>query len=518
LDAPLTVDFENGTPPRLLQRDEPNPGFSELCRVVFMASLPGPWELQIDDERVAPEGVVQGRWAWSPGFFAGEVLAKLIHLDTGQSTEYRLDVSPDGAKVGRDIFLTMLRELWVEAPDLVAGTEPALDRMGTLGASEDPYLAFCRLRQHGASFLSAMKRVTCDPIRTLRYHRMLVPLRAVRRADARTAATGLRDPFVAAVLTGRESTSEAPAADLNLDAPVVEQHLDNAANRCLVAMVRAVLRRIEHCRVELGKIATSEKNPGDTRTSVAARWPVREGFLIRMRADLERLVRRFPLSEVSRPEVTPAGLNAIAAHPVYSRAYGRGWRCIRRGLTGDPSEDEVPLSPTWEVYERWTFFKLIEFLRTKAGLSASASPIHRSLEDRCRWTGRMQDGSTIRAFFQHPFSGGPHGSNRGFLSISGRRIPDIVLTVEGVGEPRFVVLDAKYRRTRSNVLEAMESAHIYHDSLRWNGRPPDQSLLLVPAGGGAPWLQDPGFHHEHAVGVVVVSPGSAQEGLTLLGL
>jgi len=41
-----------------------------------------------------------------------------------------------------------------------------------------------------------------------------------------------------------------------------------------------------------------------------------------------------------------------------------------------------------------------------------------------------------------------------------------------------VVLDAKWRSGRSNVLEAMESAHIHHDALRRNRAAPSPPLLL----------------------------------------
>jgi hypothetical protein len=70
------------------------------------------------------------------------------------------------------------------------------------------------------------------------------------------------------------------------------------------------------------------------------------------------------------------------------------------------------------------------------------------------------------------------------------------------GDPRFVVFDAKYRASRANVLDAMSSAHIYQDSLRIGSRRPEASFLLVPCGGGAPWLEDAAFQAEHRVGVL----------------
>lgn len=58
--------------------------------------------------------------------------------------------------------------------------------------------------------------------------------------------------------------------------------------------------------------------------------------------------------------------------------------------------------------------------------------------------------------------------------------------------------------SRSSVLDAMESAHLYRDSLRWCGRRPDCALLLVPRGGAVPLLESQQYRQENSVGVVAV--------------
>ena len=82
----------------------------------------------------------------------------------------------------------------------------------------------------------------------------------------------------------------------------------------------------------------------------------------------------------------------------------------------------------------------------------------------------------------------------------------MVLSWSDGAEQRFIVLDAKYRVSRENVLDAMGKAHIYQDSLRLGPHRPDLTLLLVPAGGGAPWLEQPQIITEHRVGIVAMSP------------
>ena len=84
---------------------------------------------------------------------------------------------------------------------------------------------------------------------------------------------------------------------------------------------------------------------------------------------------------------------------------------------------------------------------------------------------------------------------------------------------RFCVLDAKYRVSRSNVVDAMDSAHLYHDALRWGPVRPGASLLLVPRGGGADWLEAPSYRLQHGVGVAELSTEtSSAELLRELGL
>ena len=75
------------------------------------------------------------------------------------------------------------------------------------------------------------------------------------------------------------------------------------------------------------------------------------------------------------------------------------------------------------------------------------------------------------------------------------------------------MLDAKYRTGRSNVLEAMASAHIYRDALRWNGRRPESAILLVPRAGDAEWLEQPDFIERHRVGVCELGMDADAQGV-----
>jgi hypothetical protein len=211
--------------------------------------------------------------------------------------------------------------------------------------------------------------------------------------------------------------------------------------------------------------------------------------------------RRQPFADVQRAEITAAGLNAIAADPVYARAWGRGWRALRHGLDSDRNVDRLWIGPSWEIYERWCFVRLLRGLQDEA----SQWDWQRRANGR-ELVGHL-NGRRALLSLQPTFASYPMGTSR--RSLSRERVPDLMFSVESGGALRFVIMDAKYRTSRESVLDAMASAHIYQDSLRMGTRRPEASLLLVPRGGGAPWLEEPECHATHRLGVHVFSPESA---------
>lgn len=87
------------------------------------------------------------------------------------------------------------------------------------------------------------------------------------------------------------------------------------------------------------------------------------------------------------------------------------------------------------------------------------------------------------------------------------------MTWDSPSAKRFVVFDAKYRSARASVLDAMESAHIYHDSLRWKGIKPDVSLLLIPRADKVMSLVSPTYHADYGVGAWQIGAESEGEAL-----
>ena len=139
-----------------------NTGFREATLYHF--ELPSSaWSMRVDDEPLPQATNRPAVCVWSPKFFAGEVTAEVRDPVGRVAGLFLLDVSPDPLKLGRDVFDHMVRELWAVDPSLVLGEEPGTVQTGELGAFEDPWIAFARLRRHAGSFIAALKRIAERP-------------------------------------------------------------------------------------------------------------------------------------------------------------------------------------------------------------------------------------------------------------------------------------------------------------------------------------------------------------------
>ena len=270
--------------------------------------------------------------------------------------------------------------------------------------------------------------------------------------------------------------------------------------------LRGLRRRCESLRKTLcERVKTDpDRDSSETTTGIKERWPEWRRFLDAFHKKLTAALRKMPFPEVTKAEVTAAGLNAVAAHPLFARFWRVGWQALRRGVAGPEPADWLPLNPTWEIYERWCFLKLSEWVK---GLLPEDTKWRESApSDKYRLLkGESGQGAVVRLHLQCTF-GNSENRPREFWSISSQRRPDIVLDWQRRDDNGFLVFDAKYRVTRDNVLKAMESAHIYNDSLRMNRKRPVATVLLTPAPTEAGWLETCAFFDEHRSGVLPLHP------------
>lgn len=443
---------------------------------------------------------------WCPGFYAGQVSVELVDRAGHRLATYHLDVAPDEGKLGSDVFQGMLDDLYAFDPALVLGTEAAQSAIGVTGDLTTVLLQYARLRRHADAALAAFTAVAERPLTRLRHERRRIPFHQVKRIDATSARRMMRHPDAGAVLRRQPG--------LDACAPPMEvmhsyEHLDNPANRALARSLAALRLRCSNVEEALRRIAQHEDAEG-ARTPLATRMGRKLMFLNAFSARLRSLAMRDPYAAVARAEVDASGLTAISANPTYARAYRLGWAALRPGVDGPDRNESLWLSPTWEIYERWCFVQVVQAVRVLfPGLTWTCK--RSATVDIVRHVGTCE-GTRVEVLLQRTFSTAEQ-STSGMSSVSLQLKPDIVVTTEIGADKRMLVLDAKYRTSRKNVLDAMRSAHVYQDALRWNGQRPDCSLLLVPRAGGAPWLEDVAFHASHRTGVHVLSPDQGPDEL-----
>jgi hypothetical protein len=480
------------------------PGFRERGTYLFSSSIDMA-SLYIDEAPAEPytSNGISG-WRWDPGFYAGQVVAELLDGVGQRIAEFRFDVAPGGAKLGADVFQDMLDELYAFDPALLLGTEAAQASIGSSGEFSSPLLAYARLRQYGEPLLSALRMVSALPLTRLRQERVLMPYHRARRLDAASVRHLLRRPDTAPLVRGK-GDFDGGAVPL-FDVTRSFESLDNPANRAMTAVLLAVRRRCISVSESLQDLVKGEKD-SNTRTALEPRLARKLKFLQELTTKLSQIARLEPFASIRRLEISAAGLNAISAHPAYARAYRFAWSILRPGVAGEMRNESLWLSPTWEIYERWCFAQIASGLRRRYAELRWEMKYSNGRADRIRLVG-LGTSMAIEAWLQPRFPAGDSGVD-GFRSVSAEFHPDIVITWLAGSARKMLVLDAKYRSSRQNVLDAMRSAHLYQDALRWDGERPICSLLLIPKGGETPWLESPAFHGVQRVGVQVLAPESA---------
>jgi hypothetical protein len=437
-----------------------------------------------------------GRYPWRPAFMAGQVDVLLL-CGRGVEFNFRLWIAPSARKVDATDFAIMMAVIRAHRPALLVGESSARD---AFGFSSDRFMSdlvrLSRLSTHGPGFVRAMRVMSAAARPAITQKAQSIPLTRARKVQAQA----LHDPRLAAIVAGRAGAES--AARLAVMAQVIAPTLDTPLHRALKAQTLRVQSAVQYLldKVEHGSLAG---DPDDH----ALRKSRRLELLRELASEITAILRSEPLRSVRRAEVTAAALTQIAAFPPAAAAYRSGIKALELGL-GDGQRDHMTIKPTWGIYETWCFADIFSRLAEAYG---PWSGYRGSLKADESARLEVAPGWILELHFQVTFAALSDGRQRPEAwSVSRQRVPDIVLVLRGEGDARFGVFDAKYRRDRSNVLEAMESAHLYRDSLRIGRQRPDFCYLLLPAEADVAHLNDEACHAEHQVGTVCLfAPGGA---------
>lgn len=438
--------------------------------VTYVIEVAGGQRLFVDDMPLV-EGPA-GQFAWASSFFAGRV--EVVSIDPkGAETSYYLEVAPASQKVREDQFASMIEAIRQFDQRLLLGDTAACLGFGKAGSGGkfDELVRWERLKKHGSAFLKRVVAITRMPHANLKPVRQSLPLAQVKRLPV----AALHDRRIVALATGQCPTEE-NIDSIQVHVQVPTATVDTPANRAICAL----LKRFQQALVALQ--AWVVKDRGELADADAFRRCSRRLEILHIyNAEVRRLLNCYPFRGVKRAETTAAGLTQVAANPAYARAYRTGTEALRLGVEHDCASEHLHVSPSWGVYETWCYVVLVEALQS--GLNIKFKPGNSKFKEMSPdlvLLALLPDGREVELLFQATFrSDGLAGAKQAW-SLSRERRPDIVLIVSHGAEHRTFVLDAKYRSGKNNVLDAMSSAHIYHDSLFLAGRRSDFCLLLLP--------------------------------------
>lgn len=446
--------------------------------------------LIVDDVELRSD--VSGGYTWAADFYAGEVRALVVD-STGQERHFRLDVCPHPAKLGGEQYAAMLDDIRAFDGGLLLGPTAATLGFGRQGRPSrwEALVQLERLRRYGPVFLSAITHLARDPHQFLCASERLVHLRHLRRFHP----SALLDRRLAALANGGASDS-VDLQLLQLRSSTAAPTVDTAANRAL----KALLQRFLAVVLSLADVVERKALGGEAEAQELRRDRRLEGLRALSRGASE-LLRAAPFAEIASAETSAAGLTQIAAHPRYARAYRLGTQALRVAADGSEQDDQLPVAPSWGVYETWCFIMVVQLMGQFVAAPLSATRSTQASAD-IALAGRLPDGRLVEVLFQAVFPSERPFAQSSAWSISRERRPDIMLVVTDGATRRWMVLDAKYRSGRDNTLQAMESAHIYRDALRLGRMSPEQALLLLPGAASVPSLETQDFWEEHKVGAL----------------
>lgn len=431
-------------------------------------------------------------------------------------------VLPREAKLDAREWLELLEELDAWLPGVTEGDSGARHGRVT-GGSEHFEAGALALLELVGPLLGATRAMLAAPRLRHRGVWLDLPMNTIRRVEPATVRWLARTPAATAALQGTVGAlGEQPP---HVPQFALEPDLDHPANQFVAWLLRKVVLRLTELEAKLAprgrRFGATEAEVDPRRIDEAAwraarREAAREGSAV-----LRQLIRRSFLGRLQHARPTEAALLTMQDDPLYARVHRlcRPFLSPRfRPATGAEA-DEVPIRPSFELYEVWTFLALGRWLR---GHFATASWVERGRDLILKGTGSgaeligtLPDGVLTLAFnpvFPSYYARTPAAVR---YSLSAERRPDLVLAwTPTSGEGRWICLDAKYRVGASKIADSLQSAHVYRDALHWEGLGGRcrAAWLLVPALDTAsePWAA-PTFEEQFGFGVTRLTPGAAVE-------
>lgn len=415
--------------------------------------------MSIGSARVTPmDNEIVWEWEYRSESWCGRSHL-VVNTDDGPIEVVVMTV-PSGTKYSEDEYDRMIARLLAYHSDIAWGVAPGLSQVQE-SSKLSPAIAVPSLLQHYLDpLLRQLQRILDEPV-----------LASFREEILRAFdPTRPLKPHTLRWLSAHPSQAKRVGSG-NLDVLLPQQRQaethDHPANRYVKTVVSRLLQCFERTASTLETFPKG-RPIGDHERARCSH------LAHRVRAASERLrsALQHPVLEAVVPgPMTEGAAQVFSGYPHYAR-FGRiARRLLSTGIElTSTGRLEASLRRSWDLFELYCLHRLVERLEAALGDSwrYDRSPYLQALlcapDEGIFWLA-VRGGDRWELRYQQFFKRGGQGPS----SITVGRQPDFVLSHSSDGTlDRWLLLDAKYRSSELSLNQALESMHIYRDSLRWN--------------------------------------------------
>ena len=450
---------------------------------------------------VAGEGLVW-RWIFRSESWCGRATLNVVSDDPPIDLVIR--AVPSGSKYSEDEYERMIERILSFGANTVWGLAPGQDRGSEIADASLGATHPAIVEEYLAPILDQLERILRNPVVSHRRIEVVERLRPARPITSQTLRWLSTRPDELAELRKGDVRSAIPQQ-------VRQETYDHPANRYVKTLVRRIRENFDQTAIALLDFAHGGLI-GDLEKARARH------LADRLRTAMNKLssaLQTSLLRELEPGEMSEGVVQVFGDHPAYARFAKLGRRILNLGVRLDNSGDLASsLRRSYDLFEIYCLYQLAHQLETTLGSSWTyrrAPPRGHVLcgpPEGEFWSAERSDGRCWRLEYQKPFGHGQTGA----ITITTFRKPDFVLSEWQEDRLiRWCLLDAKYRTALSSINDALESMHVYRDSLRWkpvpNGEPQHAyaGVLLVPhVSDEVRRYAEPSYLHQWGLGVVAI--------------
>lgn len=414
----------------------------------------------------------QGLWRFKTPFAVGMGLLEWISF--GKERFQKIEIHPDPYKL-------QLEEEWTQmVEDLSAWAENLLGHQGVRGGSVvidglQNYLATEALLPLSKRFIQHLRHLFFSLREKTEYPGENIPVHAMRPPFDSYALQS--NPHAVAWLRGRVGGQH---PYVHIQTPI--QTYNHPANRYIVWLIRQVLQILKQTSESLRKKHQDEEKD-------VLRWrDISATHLDNMRVEIEQTLWASPIAHLKPEPIAGGSLLVILNDPMYRSVHSMGRLLLSGGFRSQAGLFSVSLNTSYQIYEVWCFREVMRQLEVVLGVEAtqreSITSLHQGMKFMMHYEGIDIELAYNPTFISHWAWEAlkNKGKSPRLYSLINEQRPDITIHWTFEGRSNWLALDAKYRTSRKNLMDAFSSAFSYRLSLidRIYGGHPLGCFLLVP--------------------------------------